>query len=340
MKHLFEDLYRHNEGGSGASAAPGPADGAEAAGVTAPDAGESKPQATKRNRRDHRLPYEYGSPKNDIQAQAAGKETTSAQTETAERRPYDEIKALYKDEIGQDIATAVTGRVKNLKDSESELKKAQAEIERRDRLLAEFAGAKYNIRPGDDGKLDLDAIEQARKKDRAAEYAMEHGTSEEYAERHLAMEDDLAEKNRQLAEYRMAEEARKQDAATHAMVKRHIQEAEAFRQKIPSFDLQQEIEGNKLFAHLIINCGVGVENAYYAAHHEELMAAGQQAAAMQATQALATRIQAGQSMPLEGGIGRSPAAKQTRITSPKNLTKEMRKDIRERVNRGEKIFWD
>lgn len=332
---LFKNLLIHAEGGDGAGAAPAnAAPGAEAAGVTAPDAGEKKQEKSKPKKygRAERLPYEYGlAPQPKQEAPAEQKE--AAQNETA-KRPWDEVKNDYKDEIAQ----IVQGRVKNLKDSEAELTTVKADLEKRETLLAQLAEAQYGIKPGEDGKLDYAALEQEMIKAKAQRYAEEHGVSDEFAEERMRQEAQIEEQKRQLNAYRMAEEARQKDAAAYALVQKNLQQAEAFRQKVPNFDLKTEIDNNELFRHLVVNCGVGVENAYYAAHHEELMAYGQQAAAQQATQALASRIQAGQSMPTEGGLGRAPAANPQRVVNPKQWTKEMRADVRRRVQRGEDIY--
>jgi hypothetical protein len=69
------------------------------------------------------------------------------------------------------------------------------------------------------------------------------------------------------------------------------------------------------------------------------MAAQAQAASMQATRALSASIQAGQSMPTEGGLGRSPASTPQRILSPKNLSKEQRRDVRRKIHGGAEIVW-
>ena len=326
MFQFFKNLLIHAEGGEGASAAPA-AQGQENTGVTTPDAGEKKGRPSKAERR----------------AALEAKLQAEQQTATPNQNPqpqqgkasWEDIKKQYKDEYGKDVQAAIQGRFKNQADNATELNSAKEENARLNKLLSELAGRQYGIKPGADGKLDYAAIEEASKKDRVSEYALENGVSEEYAATRLQMEDELKEKDRQLSEYKHAEELRKQDQERYAQFKQHQQQAEAFRQKMPGFDLVKEMEATPLFAHLL-SCGVAVENAYYAAHHEELMQYGQQAAAMQATQALSTRIQAGQSMPTEGGLGRSPAASPQRITV-QNLTRDQRKELNKRAMRGEEI---
>lgn len=330
LHELFKNLLLHGgEGGDGASAAPGgDTAGAEETGVTAPDAGEK----TKRpNKAERRARMEA-----QLRAEAQERAQTAAQPQP-EKRPFDEIEQLYHDEIGQKIQTAVTGRVKNLKDSEAELNSTKAELEKQSKLLAALAESQYGIKPGTDGKIDLAAIEGKLNQSRAEEYALENGVSEEFATERLEMEARIEEQDRQLREFQAAEEKRKQDEALYEQFQQHREQAEAFREKMPGFDLVKEMASSPVFTRLISN-GVGVESAYYAVHHKELMAVGQQAAAIQAQRALAASIQAGQSMPSEGGLGRSPAANPGSVTDPRAFTKENRKELRRRVARGEKVY--
>ena len=339
LHELFKNLLLHGgEGGDGASAAPGgeTAAGAEETGVTTPDAGER----TKRpNKAERRARVEA-----QLKAEAQERSQAVAQPQP-EKRPFDEIEQLYHDEIGQKIQTAVTGRVKNLKDSEAELNSTKAELEKQSKLLAALAESRYGIKPGADGKIDIAAIEGKLKDDRVKEYAYDNGVSEEFAKERLDMEDKLEERDRQieeqdrqLREFQAAEAQRQKDEADHARFLQHQEQAQAFREKMPGFDLIKEMEASPVFTRLINN-GVGVESAYYAVHHKELMAVGQQAAAIQAQRALAASIQAGQSMPTEGGLGRSPAANPGSVVDPHTFTKEYRKELRRRQARGEKTYF-
>jgi len=339
FQHLFLDLLIHGEGGDGAGAAPGDAaPGPEASGVTTPDAGEMRPQLpphkSRRQIRQTRLNVEYGKPVSEAVQQ------TAQQPQQPQKQSWEEVKKLYMNEYGKDVQTAIQGRFKNQQDNEAALNSTKAELEEARSLLAQLAQNAYNIQPGENGAPDMEAIKQINGKNRVEEYALENGVSEEYAEKALAMQDQLDKQDLQLREFRAAEEARKKDAANYAQFQQHREQAEAFRQKMgwQDFDLVKEMESNKTFAHLL-SCGVGVENAYFSAHHDELMAAQAKAASMQATRALSASIQAGQSMPSEGGLGRSPATNPQRIIDPRNLTKEQRRDVRRRIQNGEHIVW-
>lgn len=330
LHDLFIDLMLHGgEGGDGASAVPGGETAvAEDAGVTAPDAGER----TKRpNKAERRARMEA-----QLKAEAQERSQAVAQPQP-EKRPFDEIEQLYHDEIGQKIQTAIQGRFKNQTDNAEELNSTKAELEKQSKLLAALAESQYGIKPGADGKIDIAAIEGKVNQSRAEEYALENGVSEEFASERLEMEARIEEQDRQLRELQAAEEQRQKDEADHARFLQHQEQAEAFRAKMPGFDLIKEMEASPVFTRLINN-GIGVESAYYAVHHKELMAVGQQAAAIQAQRALAASIQAGQSMPAEGGLGRSPAANPGSVVDPHAFTKENRRELRRRVARGEKVY--
>ena len=324
MFQLFKDLLIHGEGGDGgAGAAPGAeAPGTEAAGVTVPDAGEQR-QNRRPNKAERRAALEAKLAAERAAAQPQQQQTAQQQAEQKqpERTPWEEIKKQYKDEYGKDVQTAIQGRFKAQKDEEAKSK-------RMENLLSRMGKSRYEDILGEDGALNLDALEKAVDND-------DELLEEEAAKRGLSVEtykyvDKL---EREKAE----REAKDRDFLQQQQFARHMEQANAFKQKVPNFDLVSEMETTPLFAHLL-SCGVPVENAYYAAHHEELMAVGQQAAAVQAQRALSANIQAGQSMPTEGGLGRSPAASPQRVTNPRQWTKAQRAEIRRRVQRGEEIY--
>lgn len=329
MFQFFKNLLIHGEGGEGASAAPAAASEAAESGVQTPDAGERKGRLSKAERR--------AALEAKLKAEQSPAAPETEPQKQAEKTPWEEIKKQYKDEYGKDVQTAIQGRFKNQADNETELNTVRDTLAQREKLLAQLAATQFGIKPAADGALDFAAIEEAARKTRAEEYAAQHGVSDEFAAEKIQMEDELAEKDRRLRELEAAEKARKEDQERYAQFQKHRQQAEAFRQKMPGFDLVQEMESTPLFTHLL-SCGVSVENAYYAAHHEELMAAGQKAAAMQAQRALSANIQAGQSMPTEGGLGRAPAASPQRVIDFKHRTKAERAEMHRRVQRGEKIY--
>ena len=113
-------------------------------------------------------------------------------------------------------------------------------------------------------------------------------------------------------------------------------QAEQARSVYPGLDLRQELK-NPVFTKLVMN-GIDAKTAFEVAHRGEILRGGMQFAAQRAAQQVASAVQANVSRPAENGLGAgAPATVQ--ISDPRSLTKQMRKELRERVRRGEKIYW-
>ena len=225
MLHFFKNLLIFGEGGDGgAGAAPeaAPEAGAEA-GVNVPDAGEHtvNRRPTKAERR--------AALEEKLKAEQQAQTPKAAPVETPKETPKEDYKAIkerYKAEIGQDIQTAIQGRFKGVRDTETRLKEAEE-------LLAQLSGNKYGIQPGDDGRLDLKAVRDAMQQDDDLyeEQAQKLGTSVEYAREYDQMK-------RQLAEMQAERKSREEYAAYQQVVA----QAEAAKTKFPNLDLNTEME--------------------------------------------------------------------------------------------------
>lgn len=124
--------------------------------------------------------------------------------------------------------------------------------------------------------------------------------------------------------------------AVRASFSRLTAQTEEAKQTYPNLDLRQELR-NPMFARLVVN-GVDAKTAYEVAHREEILRGGMQYAAQQAARQVASAVQANAARPTENGLGAgAPATVQ--ISDPRSLTRQMRKELRERVRRGEKIYW-
>lgn len=314
MLHFFKNLLIFGEGGDGgAGAAPegAPEAGAEETGVNVPDAGEQtvSRRLTKAERRaqlEEKLKAEQ-------QAQ-----TPKREAETPKETPKEDYKAIkerYKAEIGQDIQSAIQGRFKGVKDTETRLKEAEA-------LLAQLTGNKYGIVAGDDGRLDLKAVRDAMQNDDDLyeSKAAELGTSVETARKYAEMEQQLAAMQ--------AERKSREDYAAYQQV---VQQAEAAKKIFPNLDLNAEM-GNPDFARLI-RSNVPVETAYRVIHDAEITAGAMQYAAQQAKQQASAAIQAGANRPAEGGLGRTaPANIQPRVND-KAWREAVKRDARRGIRR-------
>lgn len=319
---LFKNLQLFGEGGDGgAGAAPGsPADGQAAdPGVNVPAPEERKG----RRGRSQRMPVEFGQPQEQPQPQP---EPTPQQPapEPALKRSYDEIKKEYKDEIGADIQNAVQNRFKNQKQNDERSARMEA-------LLLQMGSHQYeNV--SKDGKLDLEALEKAVSADDSyyQKAADAHGWSAE-TERYVSGLEKIA------AQKKADDEQKAKDAAMYEEYLQVKAQAEQAKKLFPSLDLNVEMS-NPDFARLI-RAHVPVETAYKVIHADEITAAMMQHTAQQQAMAISNTIQAGQARPSENGLGRTSPANITRITDPRQLTREQRKELRRRAARGEKIVW-
>ena len=118
---------------------------------------------------------------------------------------------------------------------------------------------------------------------------------------------------------------------------RSLKSQEAEVQKLlPGFELDREMQ-NPLFASLVRPGGLSLEDAVYAVHHREIVKGAVANAASTAAQQVANSVASNLARPREGGISDSPKA--TIKSDPSKFTSQDLKDIRERVRRGEKIYF-
>ena len=110
-------------------------------------------------------------------------------------------------------------------------------------------------------------------------------------------------------------------------------EAQEVQKTYKGFELQQEVQNPAFLA--MLRAGVPMKNAYESVHHEELMAAAQQAAAKQMERNVAASVRANGQRPQEAGMSSQPAF--TVKSDPSKLSKQDFAEIRRRIERGEMI---
>lgn len=279
---LFKDLFQHLQifGEGGDGGAGAAPGGAPAEGQVAENTGVNVPDA--------------------------GEQQQSAES-------WADVKKRYEKEYGEDVSKAIKGRVKNLK-------AAEAKAARMEAILQKMGPYMYEDVMGEDGVLDLDALErEANGDDRLIE---------ERASKRGMSPDTLR--------YVEGLEAEKAERDSYDNYMRLTAQAEKARELYPNLDLNTEMD-NPEFARLIRN-NVPVDTAYFVVHKDELTAAMMQTAAQKNAEAMSNSIQAGQNRPRENGLGRQAAANTQRMFDPRNLTREERKQLRYRVEvLGEKI---
>ena len=324
MLQLFKNLLLFGEGGDGgAGAAPDGAPEGQTAGqpgVTVPDAGEQRPKRLTKEERRARFEQQLAAE----QAQAQQPQTAEAPAAKTPDEEFQElIKGKLKEPYGKAVETAIKGRFKGVKETEARLKDAEE-------MLAQLVGNKYGIKPGEDGRLDLKAVRDTMSQDDDLyeERAMELGVSTTTARHIDEMEKKLA-----------AMEAEQKTREDISRVQNIRNQAERARQDFPDLDIDKEME-NPIFHRMVWESNVPVLSAYKVIHEQEIAARQMKYAVDTTRAAAAATIQAGMARPSEGGLGRSAPANLTRITDPRLLTREQRKDIRRRVARGEKVTWE
>ena len=115
-----------------------------------------------------------------------------------------------------------------------------------------------------------------------------------------------------IAQNKAAEQNRMLNEMTQRHINNLIQQAEAFKQKVPAFDIQTEME-NPQFKKLVDppelgGVGLSVENAFNAFHHNEIMQATLANAVNQASVSTANAVQTNLNRPQESGLNSSRSA--------------------------------
>lgn len=120
---------------------------------------------------------------------------------------------------------------------------------------------------------------------------------------------------------------------------RHIQsleqQANALKERFPSFDLRTELQ-NPAFARMTSpNVGIGVEQAYFAIHHAEIQNAQAQVVAQQTAKQMANSIKANSARPDESGSKQGSSAVKFDYAK---ASREQREALKNRIRSGERII--
>lgn len=249
---------------------------------------------------------------------AAASPTEEQKTDAPARMSWDEIMA--DPEYNKQMQSVVQSRLRSAKGAEETLGKLAPALE----LLARKHGM-------DPAKPDYDALVQAIRNDDSfyEDKAMEMGVSVETAKQIDQQAMDTARQQRQ-----EAVTLEQQKIQNHIM--RMEQQGEELKKIFPNFDLRKELQ-NPAFARMTSpNVGLSVEDAYYALHRKEIMAAGMQVTAQKTAQMISNSIQAGSRRPAEAGTtGQAPSVT---TFDYRNASREQREELKRRIRSGEKIY--
>ncbi len=240
------------------------------------------------------------------------------------RRAYDEfIRGEGREFYTEDTQKLVSSRHKDFKAMAEKMSKLQP--------FMEALSDKYNLESD-----DLEGLMKAIQGDRDffVEAAAEAGMDdpETYRQFREAQRKAKTLEAVQKARINAAEQARRQSFVQQKM-QAWSDEAKAVKAKYPSFDFKAD-SGNPQFMSML-RAGVGVEAAYRAMHHDEIVAGQVAVAKSQTEKSVVDNIRAKGTRPVENGT--SSASTFTYKSDVSKLSKADRAEIARRVARGERI---
>lgn len=308
---LFADT---GAGGSGDTAA---------AGTTGDTAAAAVPQITQKVKAKNPLAeVRYGIQAEEQEPEGRAEPIQTEKPSAPDRNAEFEklIKGEYKDLYDAKVQDTVKRRLKG----------AQETAERYQQLAPtlEMLGKKYGIHPDRNGVYDIAALNKAIEDDDSyyEKEAQEKGLSVEQLKQIRKMERENADLRRQMQEQQTRENASR-------LYAQWMEQAGQVKTVYPSFRLEAELK-NPRFVDLL-KAGIDVRSAYEVLHKDEIIPAAMQFTAKTVEQKLSNKIAAAGQRPAENGnSGQSAAIVKSDVSQ---LTKEDRREIIRRVQRGEKI---
>lgn len=254
------------------------------------------------------------------QGDAAPATGENTQVAAAENQQQPKVKTYTEDEL----QTILKGRIGEAKSHKEMLAKLGP--------VMEMIGNKYGVDASDLSTLDIDALHK--------KIADDDSLYEEEAERRgMSVEatKQLVQLEKENARYKQQEAQSAQDMLMRQHLGKLATQVAEMAAIYPNVDLATELR-NPTFAKLTSPAvGIDAKTAYEIVHKAELESAVVSHAVQQTAQKMSNAVQSGSQRPRENGsMGAQPA----NITNdPRTWSKEYRKDIRERVRRGERIVF-
>lgn len=346
MRFTYDwDLQMFGEGGDGAGAAPGDAPAAEGqTGANAPDAGEAAVNNRRQNRRQQPLNVDYGqapdmlsnnsnsSEKRDLWQKEQTPEDTKADGPNGEPAAKEEtfeelIKGKYKEDYDRRVQDTISRRFKTADRDRKTLESLEPVLQK--------LAAKYEIDMSDINDDTLKQLNDAVEEDDS--YYVDEAERLGITVRALKSKKKLEAENARFKQLEAQRQKEAEERAREEQLQRSFsavrQQGDQLKTEYPDFDLSAEMKDER-FMRLITN-NVDVRTAYEVCHRDRFL----KQAAQKAAQQVSDSVQANAARPTENGVQAPAAPARTRVTDPRNLTPQMRKDLRNRVRRGEKIYW-
>ena len=309
MSHnLFSErinLQLFAEGGEGGDTGADGANGVNAGVPSLPNKGAKNPLSD----------VKYGIQEDVQTANAQKTDDGNVATEDRNARFEALIKGEFKDLYDARMQDTIQKRLKGTKETVDKYNELTPTLE----MLAK----KYGV-----DASDIKALNKAIEEDDSyyEEEAMEKGISVEQLKAVKKMERENTELKRQMSERNSRERAERD-------VAEWMKQAEEAKRSFPNLDLGEELKNPQFIA--LLKSGVGVETAYFAMHHRELVPQAMQYTAKAVEQKLTNKVIANGARPTENGIkSQSSVIVKSDVSQ---LSKADREEIIRRVARGEKI---
>lgn len=314
IKLFMADLTLFAEGGTGSAGA------ADGAGEAAGQESASEVPATRRAKRTGAYDnVVFGRQEaSEDESPAAGEEQPDTPDPKARQAAWkDLIQGEYKDLFTQETQRIINQRFKQTKGLEEQVNSMQPVI---DMLMS-----RYNIQGN-----DVNALRSAIESDETQwiDAADQAGMSvQQYMQFNRLQRENQALQRQQ--------QERQREAATQATIAQWNQEAEALKQRFPTFDLNAEIQ-NPNFARLL-TANVPMETAFMAVHADDIVSQAMVNTARATEEKVANNIRANGQRPSENGASKQSAfVYKTDVTK---LTKADRAEAVRRAARGDVISW-
>ncbi len=261
---------------------------------------------------------------------ATGGSAQQAAPATANDEGAETFESLIAGKYKKDYNAKVNATVKDrLRKSAAATQELQGRINAIDPIVRMIAG-KYGIAPGQDGAIDIAALEAKMNADDSL-------LEQEAFQRGMSV--DNLRQIKQIEQREQSLQQREAQAKQQYQWQQIADEGESLKQVYDNFDMDAEMSDPQ-FARMVatlMNSGFPnpVRTAYESIHRDTIMQNMMQYAVQQTKSDVAKSIASGQSRPKENGTGSQSAG--TASVDPSKLTKEQINDYIARSRRGEHI---
>ena len=216
-----------------------------------------------------------------VNGAAAGHQGNQQPVQQDAAAQWQEAKTKYKAQYDADVQQIIRGRLKEAGTHQQTLATLQP--------MLDAMATQMGVKAGDyqamvDKYMDNDAMYEQE--------AVETG-------RDVQTVKEMHRMQRKLDAYEQRESQQNAQAQFQQHLDQVKQQAEAFRQKIPNFDLDAAMQDERFVRLTAPGSGLTVEQAWAALHHDEMQAYAMQAAAQQSQRIAAGNVQANMARPRE-----------------------------------------